>query len=253
MLPAPVTELQRLFGDTNALVTAVARLTGRTDAAVYDELQTHLASRLFFLLLGDIERAPNFDVLRKRVAAKLDRSDEDVAALVEVLVSVLANIRSAEVGSKMSFGKLPYHIRRRLLDRQAHRCGVCGWDFRGGKPKAIPEDGSPTIDHLVVFQMGGDTTDNLWILCGTCNRMKSTYIHVAERGRVWIGNVLLQSDQRSIAFWSFWRDRHCRECNATPTEQRFFASKLHSRQPWSLDNVITLCEHHVFDRETINY
>lgn len=53
-------------------------------------------------------------------------------------------------------------LRRWILDRDGHRCQVCG-------------DPGDTVDHRVPIQSGGrNDPDNLWTLCLACNSSKGT-------------------------------------------------------------------------------
>jgi len=60
-------------------------------------------------------------------------------------------------------------LKRRLCDRQDHRCCWCG------KPMAAaaPRDDRPTFDHVVPLSRGGaDEPANLVIACHACNNRR---------------------------------------------------------------------------------
>jgi 5-methylcytosine-specific restriction endonuclease McrA len=57
-------------------------------------------------------------------------------------------------------------LRRQVLDRDGWKCRVCG------NRKEL------TVDHIKKrSQGGGDTLQNLWVLCNFCHRQKDFYGH----------------------------------------------------------------------------
>jgi 5-methylcytosine-specific restriction endonuclease McrA len=58
---------------------------------------------------------------------------------------------------------IPGALRRRVMDRDGHRCVIC---------RAVAD---LTLDHLVPWSRGGeDTEENLRVLCRPCNARKGT-------------------------------------------------------------------------------
>lgn len=255
-LPSAVEEVLRLRPNLDGLVDLLGALTGRSAPDSLREIEEHVATRIFFLLLGEIADAPNYDVLAARVAQRLGMGAPTTRPLVEALVHTLLNTGAAEVGRRQSVNDLPYHVRRQFYQRQGHRCAICGWSFDlpPGSDRTDYE-ATPTLDHVIAYRLGGDGHGNLWIVCGLCNGTKAASIHVGEFGRVWIGNHVYWSSERTAAFCAFLRDRRCRvgECKRLARETRFFALRLQNRGQWTLDNMITSCQEHVRDYDVVHY
>ena len=238
------------------LVELLSDLTGRAVAENTQELETHVAARIVFLLLGEVADASNFGVLSRRLAARLRRSEPEIASLAGALVESLSCMTGAEVGRREGLGRLGYSSRRLLYQRQGYRCAVCGWEFRAEPGSERTEsEAQATLDHVVPFRLGGDQRANLWILCGLCNAIKGSCVHVGEYGRVWIGNHVYWSSERATAFWVFLRDQHCRslDCGEGPRSGRLFATRSGDRGKWTLDNMLTKCESHARGLDVVRY
>jgi 5-methylcytosine-specific restriction endonuclease McrA len=256
VLPAAVNEILDLKPQLGDLLELLSELTGRSVDENMREIQEHVAARVFFLLLGDISDAPNFEILSGRISRRLGIPASQITSLVEALVQALLNTGASEVGRRRSVRDLPYTSRRELYERQGHRCAVCGWDFRGvpGVDRTEAE-AKATLDHVVSYRLGGDYMTNLSIVCGLCNSVKGASIHVGEHGRVWIGNHVYWASERTAAFWTFLRDRRCRRptCARDASTARLYAVRWENRGPWTLDNLITSCEEHRRVADAVRY
>jgi len=59
--------------------------------------------------------------------------------------------------------RIPQDVRRRVLERDSHRCIQCG--------KASADGATLTMDHVVPYSRGGETAEgNLVTLCEACNQ-----------------------------------------------------------------------------------
>lgn len=256
MLPAGVVEVLRVKPQFRDLLALLGEMTGRRIEESMREIQEHVAARIFFLLLGDISDAPNFDIVSERIGRRLGMSASQSASLVEALVQALLSSGAAEIGRRRSVGDLPYGSRRQLYEQQGWRCSICGWDFRvAPTPDRTEAEAKATLDHVIPYRLGGDNLRNLAIVCGLCNSVKGASIHVGENGRVWIGNHVYSQSERGAAFWTFLRDRRCRRpaCLRDATTTRLYAIRHDDRGPWTVDNLTTSCAEHRGTADAVRY
>jgi 5-methylcytosine-specific restriction endonuclease McrA len=256
LIPAPVEEILKIRSSVPDLLSLLSKLTGRRERDLASEIQSHLATRIFFLLLDRAVDSPNYDSLEKRLRTVVEGSSEDVDGLARALAYTVASIESSKLPRTASLNELPYTVRRRLFDAQGNRCGVCGIDFREPPPVwRSHEEGLPTLDHRVAYRLGGEQSSNLWIVCALCNAIKGAAIHVGERGRLWIGNYIFWNWPRAVAFWSLLRDRSCTlaECLADSASTHLRVVRRGDRGVWSLDNCMTVCSNHAAEYRAIDY
>ncbi len=255
MFDRTVEEVARTNPDLRDLIDLLGRLAGRSHPDIVDELRAHLAARIAFLLLGLVEGASSFDTMKARLAKALQDSPIDVGGLAEALASVVVNIESAETGRRAGLFELPHPTRARLLASQSHRCGVCGWDFRSSLRTRTERQAAPSLDHRVPFRLGGDATENMWILCGLCNSIKQAFIHVGEHGPIWTDNFVYWGNIRSVAFWVMLRDKRCREpgCGAGSTDGRLYVVRRLDSGPWTFDSCTTRCKLHLGRARHVQY
>ena len=253
MLPEGVHQVLHAYPDLAGLVRLLGELSEQSDAALEQELKEHVAARVFFLLLGEVASAPNYDLLETRLDRKLRLPRHQLAPIAEAVARALASLHAGSPTRKASLRDLPYPTRRQLLSRQGQRCGICGWLFSPPSATREPQHGSPTLDHRIPAKFGGERLENLWIACGLCNAIKGSTIHIGEHGRTWIGNHAYFDNRKVVAFWTLVRDRQCRVCGRTPTTVRLFVARAHKQGPYTVDNCVTQCEEHVDARDAIEY
>jgi hypothetical protein len=255
MLPTAAREVLRLTPDIDGLLRLLSQVTGRPNDELAAELRTHLAARIAFLLLGEVEDAPNYNVILKRLTARL-RISSPLEPLTDAIARTLLSLDAAADVRRMGLLELPYPARQHLFQRQGHRCAVCGWKFADmSARRGTLLEGSPTLDHRIPYRVGGEHLENLWILCGLCNSIKEATIHVGEHGRVWSNNYIYFPRVRAVAFWTFVREGVCRShgCGAPPATARLYVERLRHRGAWILDNCTVRCELHVTPSESIDY
>lgn len=257
MLKRTVETLLQLHPTVDSLSAAIAGASGLKKDAIEDEVKEHLATRLAFLLLGEIASVSNYDAFEARIRRRLPATGQDVTVLVESLAALLSNTLAAESCRKPGIADLPYPVRKSMLRAQRHRCAVCGFSFLDDESDGnrSPQENAPTLDHRVPFRLGGDELANLWILCGRCNSTKEARVHVGESGRPWINNFVYSTSTRSLAFWTMWRDRQCTEvgCEGAPNTTRLYVQRRNERGEWFLDNLVTRCGIHSWPEERLAY
>ncbi len=249
-----VKEILRRSSSLDDLVTLLAELSGRSSAAVQDEIVAHLGARIAFLLLGEISDAPNYAAIESRVARRYRADLASVRDLAAQLAQTAAWVNAAEVSRKTSLRDLPYPLRQRLFISQGNRCGVCGWCFADSpSPWRILEECQATLDHRMPFRLGGDRLENLWILCGLCNAIKESKSHIGEHGRVWMNNHVYYDGQRPVAFWTMRRDLGCTRCGRGPEAVHLKVVRRNVTGAWVVDNCATVCGEHVEAGDPIDY
>lgn len=255
MLPGAIAEIRRLFDSPMALLEFLGKVNGRGLEETEDELENHLALRVLFVLIGEVETAANHRVLEARLTRLLAADSKRIKALAAQLSSVIANRAASSTEPRSGVGDLSHTSRRAIYERQRSRCAVCGWDFSGGGSERSSKEGSPTLDHIVPYRLGGDALCNLQIVCGLCNAAKRERCHVGENGPVWSNNHVYWQRRRAIAFWTLIRDGRCcvSECGAGPSQSRLYVTRKNDRGAWLLDNCITMCDDHVGSFTAIQY
>ncbi len=241
--------LQDLVPSDGELIELLSALSGVGEEQIAGELKTHLATRVCFLLMGELVDAPNFDVAQLRLAGRVGTDRTRIAHLTKALARCTRTMAASTVTRRLSLTDLPYPVRKDLQSRQNHRCAVCGLGFRNPVPAGrTPEECNPSLDHVVPHRLGGDSLDNLQILCSLCNGAKSATLHIGEHGRVWIDNFVYGDSPRLVAFWTLARRKTCayRGCGIGALESRLFVARIGDRGPWVVDNCEVRCsEHHV--------
>lgn len=239
-----IAELKKSAPTSDRLLELLAELSGRTLGDVTTEIDDHLASRIGFLLLGEIAGAENFETMLTRLRHRLNMSLSDATALAQELAETAASIEAASIRRKAGLRDLPYPMRQRLFAQQNSRCGVCGWKFADEVPTwRQPEECQATLDHRTPYRLGGERIENLWVLCGLCNLLKDSRVHVGEHGRLWINNHVYWEGQRAVAFWTLWRDRSCSVCDASASTTRLTV-RLRGAGAWVVDNCQAVCVAH---------
>jgi len=238
-----------LWSTTETLLELLGRLSDRPSEDVESEVREHLALRIAFILIAEAEGAPNFSLVEQRVRERLRGvPPENLRMLTRALALSMSQIDSWSDTPRAALMELPYPVRQRMLRAQGDRCALCGWPFADEATagnRSEPEC-SPTLDHRIPYRIGGNTEENLWILCGRCNAIKEAALHIGEHGRIWTNNYLYLSRPRVVAFWTFTRDRQCRVpgCGAGPSQTRLFCARCSARGEVVVDNCRTLCEQH---------
>lgn len=256
MIPKAVNELLRIYPGLEDLIALLCDLTDRPKQDTELEIKQHLASRVFFLLLGEIASAPNFVVLEERIRSRLQLPQHTLTELADVMATTVTSVDSAGIGRRSSLNDLPYPIRKAIFRRQGNRCAICGWDFSTREIESrSTASAQPTLDHKIPHRIGGDRDDNLWVVCGLCNSIKAENLHVGERGKVWIDNHVYMHRLQAVAFWTLMRDGRCKElnCGKEPSVSRLFVIRARNRGAWVLDSCTTRCEEHVIKDDAIVY
>ena len=216
----------------------------------------HLCLRIAHLMLGSARGASSFSGIRDRVTKQLAGLSLDVDAVVDSIASTVANLESSDAEGKRNLNSISHTCRTNLFHAQQHRCAVCGWSFRTQSSRVrAPHDCLPTIDHKVAHRIGGDRSDNLWILCSLCNRQKHAYTHVADDGVLWSNNTAYPPSHRALAFWVLYRDKHCQHggCKNGPINHHMHVSRRAGAGPWAYDNCEALCPIHANGKTSIDY
>jgi|SRR5262245_22663518 len=255
MLPTAARELLRLTSGIDGLLRILSQVTGRPVEELEAEVKSHLAARISFLLLGEVEDASNYNIILKRLTARL-RISSSLEPLTDAIANTLLCLGTAADVRRLSLLDLPYPARQQILQRQGRRCAICGWSFtESASHRKTSAEASPTLDHRIPYRVGGEHLDNLWILCGLCNSIKEATIHVGEHGRIWSNNYVYFPRLRAVAFWTFVREGQCRKegCAASAAVSRLYVERLRHRGAWILDNCIVYCEQHVTVSESIDY
>lgn len=244
-------EIATRFPSIEELVTLVAQL-GKTAAAnVEAELREHLSLRASFLLLGSMHGCSSFPVAARRLSARLG-IDEVQASRDQIVVALIAAAQLVSISSterKFGIRDLPYPVLARMLSDQNRRCGVCGAIFERETEREM------TLDHRVPFRIGGNTLENLWLLCRICNRTKSDLIHISEDGRTWINNHVMLSRSRATAFWCMLRDGGCtyQHCATSPQTDAMMVVRHSNVGPWTRENCATRCSQHLTGFDAFRY
>jgi hypothetical protein len=256
MLPDAVDILLDSYPTIADLISALSELTGIPPEDMNVDLKQFLAARLFFLLLGEIRTATNFSLILKRIESRLSLGPDQAMLLAERMAAASSSTLTSQYARRTGLSDIPYPIRHRLFERQNHRCSVCGFSFRTCElPMRASSLGEPTLDHVVAYRLGGDNLSNLRVTCALCNGIKAEFMHVAERGRVWIGNHVFSQNLTVVAFWTLVRDGHCtlKACGIGPSGSRLFVMRRHPRGAFVLDNCMTRCQQHLDPDEAILY
>jgi hypothetical protein len=255
MFSTATREIRQLHPRLVDLLRVLAGLSGRSADEVSEELESHLAARICFLLLGELDGASSFEVIQRRLTRRLQRDSKDMSDLVQALASTLVSIDSADLAQRSTLLDLPYPTRQKLLALQRGRCAICGWEFGRDLGTRTPYEAYATLDHRDPYRLGGDQLSNLRILCGLCNSVKEAAVHVGEQGRVWINNHVYGSPGRAAAFWAMARDSRCRIdlCDETARSSRLFAQRIRGSGPLILDNLTVRCSTHADQLEAIPY
>ncbi len=93
--------------------------------------------------------------------------------------------------------------RRKVYDRDGHRCMVCGIDFGAEYPDQPGIVARPTIGHIVPSNRGGsDDLDNLRPECQLCNETARNLTEQADIGLVKLKILELnRADKQLLAQW----------------------------------------------------
>lgn len=113
---------------------------------------------------------------------------------------------------------IPNHVRSAVWWRDRGQCDICG---------AIAKDWE--LDHIVPWSAeGADTTDNLRVLCTTCNQERSNRYDPRERPMMpatwWCINCYTHSHEWAPPLASFAPQcpRHRTSCNVVRGMQRYY-------------------------------
>jgi hypothetical protein len=251
-----VEQLLRECPSLDALLGLLGAVSQQPREQTETEVKRHVATRIVFLLLSEIDGSPNYLVTRRRLDGRLAGHCRDTDELVRALVVLSGHVDSLSVRWRSGLEDLTYVTRRALFQSQGYRCGVCGWEFgRVDLEQRTEKQSTPALDHRVPFALGGDRLSNLWILCGLCNSVKQNRLHVGEHGPVWTGNYVYWFRRKTVAFWAMFRDRRCQQgnCSIPPAEGRMHVVRRENRGGWALDNCLTVCSSHVGQHDAIQY
>jgi hypothetical protein len=247
-------EVLRKAPSIEDLLALLTDLSGRAQDELRAELSEHLATRVAFLLLGDVLDAGNYSIVQDRLARRFGAARGDVTALADELAHTMARIDAAGISRKSGLRDLPYPIRRRLFATQNNRCGICGWCFADDVPSWRCEaECQATLDHRVPFGFGGERLENLWVLCSLCNTIKAARTHIGENGRVWINNHIYYEAKRPVAFWTMRRDKKCVDCSMGPGATRLQVQRRNQLGAWVVDNCRTVCPAHSSGGSVLDY
>lgn len=238
---------QDLFG-------ALSEISPQSAGGIESEINEFLAHRLFFRLLNATKSASNFETIEARLGNLLNLDEGKGAELSRLISRTVVQMESSGSSLRSGFSSLPYPLRRRLLDRQNNRCGVCGVRFDRTEPDSH-QKWSPTLDHKIPYMLGTDHEENLWVLCRLCNSIKSSYLHSCERGRTWENNIVYGYRERTIAFLTMFRDKRCMldECHSGPKDARLYATYDRNQDMPVLDTCSTRCESCLSGRKCIEF
>lgn len=257
MFPQAARELMRVCGGLDGLLSHLALLAGRPKEDLLREIEEHVAARLFFLVVGELQDASNYDSIGSRLGHALPGiPPAELARLHEFFAATVVHIEAAQLGRRSSLADLPYYQRQKLFRAQAYRCAVCGWSFEHNRDSRRSDaEIQPVLDHRVPYRIGGDRAENLWILCGLCNAIKREYFHVGESGRIWIDNTVYPARERAIAFWTFWREPSCTHtlCTRSARDGRLYATRVRQGGAWTVDTCRTRCAVHAKGLDVIAY
>ena len=230
------------------------KLSGQPREAIIHELESHLATRIFFMLLGEVSEVANYDALERRLAEALGSPSDEIGDLAKELARTLAC--TDHVTARKNLSEIPYPFRAKLRAKCGNRCSICGWDFASGPvPPRVEAHCVPHLDHRVPIRIGGDADANLWLLCGLCNSVKGSALIVGEHGRVWSNNFIYSHRLNHVALWTMLRDGACTEsdCAIGPSKSRLCVVRRTGRGRWVLDNARTVCSQHAEGRDVLSY
>lgn len=79
------------------------------------------------------------------------------------------------MGSAYAWSNPQKNGRSYLLERQGHKCNLCGYDYSGLNLHKIPAERQPEVDHIVPISKGGQSLglENHQAICYTCHKIKS--------------------------------------------------------------------------------
>lgn len=256
MLPTAARLLIARWDSIEEALSEYSTLAGLAVVDAEREIMENIGLRIFFLLINELEGVANYAHAEDRIRRIIGDSPELSSQLARSLAAVRCRMDRAESAAKMSLDRLPYYVRQAMLQNQNCRCAICGWFFCDAEStERAVHDARPTLDHIVAFLIGGERPENLNVTCGLCNRLKSSYLHRSERGRVWVDNFVYGWDARVAACWAFLRDGGCTadNCGNTPFLARLYAVKRTPRGQAVLDNLRSFCEEHASGREHVPY
>lgn len=244
-----VDQLLKLYPKPDDLLSVLGSLSGRHRDNLEREVSEHLALRICFLLLGELESSSSYETFDRRLRLRLAPGNERLFSVSDSLARTLALVSAKDDSGRLGLRALTYPHRRALFAAQNHRCAVCGFAFTGREETGdrTEYECSPTLDHKVPFRLGGEGYANLWILCGRCNGLKEARVHVGETGRPWTNNYVYSDKRRVVAFWAMWRDRQCTTdgCIKTARAGRLYVERRVARGAWVLDRCVTRCGDHI--------
>lgn len=249
MTPAGVENLLEAWPTLDEQIALLAEVAGVESDELRHEITLHVAIRVYFLLLSETRLAENFDEICRKLRQRLGEN-LNIDELARKLAMTQARSAGVPGGGRVGLASLPYPVRRALYDQQGHRCAVCGWHFDSPDPLRLP-----TLDHRIPRRLGGDTYDNLEILCRLCNTMKRELLHIGEQGRVWTNNHVYLANPRAVAFWTIARVRRClvQDCFLDSAKARLFAVLKNPEAAAVVDNCTVVCESHTVGREALAY
>lgn len=146
-----------------------------------------------------------------------------------------------------------------MLRDQLGRCSTCGYRFKRhdidaygyadevGAENQISGLNPPHVDHRVPVFIGGDSRQNLQVLCRECNLAKGTSLSWMTH-RSWVGRFG-PSDLQNVTAGERWvvldRDRMCTVCGTRPLdlagESRLTVVRHSDVFGWVLENLRTRC------------
>jgi 5-methylcytosine-specific restriction endonuclease McrA len=214
-------------------------------------LVTALLTRVAMLLIPRLDPSLSYNGMAK-VTSKyltelgLEEGEDFDGQDVEEIIETATYVRQAETGHrKDSWADLHYSEKKRLLDAQGGRCGVCG---RTLVPGGAPTDKArPEIDHIVPFALRGNLEENKRVICGQCNRHKGvnlTFVNSDVVALNYFVKRLRRAEPYEIRFWVFERDESkCQQsgCTKSALDSDLTVRKVNSHGRYIFDNLRTIC------------
>lgn len=239
-----------------------AELVGMDHESLYLSLIAVSAERITMWLVGVIDESLNYDERCEVVRQRLRRiaieglSHEQSDRLVRFVVETQARVALASGDRKAGIGSISEVMADGLLEKQGHRCAVCGVPLRSRVRQkssrfsdGVEPIGREHLDHVLPFYWAGNEL-NLRVLCSQCNQLKNDRLGMQEDGFVLSGNHVRRRDQseirRRVAFWTLARRNACEivGCQHTATSSLLYVGVRDFRSPWLADNLEIRCDEH---------
>lgn len=234
-----------------AALLALLDATPQMEATYVSHAWSVIALRRLMSIVPKFDRTKNYNE-RKRAIKRLiesrglrDVTDNDLEVLVDLSSRFTDFVSETR---KRSWSDLHYKKRHEILVAQGHRCIVCGTPLYLGEPR---RDASPELDHVIPFAFGGNSDDNVRIICRGCNRAKSDDPVYITAGRIATNYFARREELARIRYWKLEASgRACAHhaCAHSSSTSLMLIERIESVAAWSYDNCRVVCEHHA-DRD----